>query len=368
MSRLHDEARSIWEAGLRAVDARALTRTHLALLGIGGAHKVVAVGKAAVAMAAGARDHLGDGATGVALVHDGAGIEVAGFEVLEAGHPVPDARGVAAAARIGAMVDALGSSDRLLALISGGGSALLADPAPPLDLDGLVQHTRSLLSAGSPIAEVNEWRTAHATLKGGRMARRARPARVLSLVLCDVPGRPNLVASGPTAGTRLVEMANIRTAVDAAMDEARSRGWAVNRLPALSGEAAEMGRRIAQTAGPGVWIGGGECTVTVRGPGRGGRCQELALAAARDLRGRPFAMIAAGTDGRDGPTDAAGALVDGDTARYAGIDEALRANDAWSWLDAHDLLVRTGTTGTNVGDLVVLVHEPLGDPTSVYSE
>lgn len=356
-------ARGIWQAGLDAADPEGLTSSALVPRYVPGQRTaVVAIGKAAPAMVRGALHAWGPSIVrGIALVPDGLGDPLGPLEVLEASHPVPDARGLQAAERIGALVDGLGPDDFLLALISGGGSALLADPAPPLDLAGLQRETHRWLASGADIAAFNAWRIEHGTLKGGRMAARAHPAHVLTVVWSDVPGHPELVASGPTLpGSPCIELGDVGVAVDAALEAAAELGWPVEALQPLRGEAAKVGREIARRArahrGPGVWVAGGECTVTLGGDtGRGGRCQELALAAALELAGTPgVALLAAGTDGRDGPTDAAGALVTGDTAAD-GADDALERHDSHPWLDSRGALIRTGPTGTNVGDLVVAV-------------
>lgn len=344
-------AEAIWRAGLAAVEPRAATRAWLQTHPIEGRVTAVAIGKAAAAMALGARDALA--VTGIALAPEPAAIE--GFEVFVGSHPIPDEGGQAAARAIEARVGAMGAGEVLLALISGGGSALLADPKPPLDLEGLQEHTRRWLRDGAPIEAINAWRIAHGRLKGGGLGRLAAPARVVTLVVSDVPDHPELVASGPTSGTGdLVEIGSLDQAIDAAIAEARARGWTVRRWPRLVGEAREVGARLARDlreSEPGTaWIGGGECTVTVRGSGLGGRCQEIAVAAA--LEGVGGVLLAAGTDGRDGPTDAAGGWATADLDLDGALG-ALEANDTHPWLDARKALFRTGATGTNVGDLVV---------------
>jgi len=372
-SSLQDEARAIWDAGLAAVSAdRVHTAVHAVLTARQGGSitldstrpvTVVGAGKAAASMARAVVDALGARVRGgVVITPDGHGLETHPVHCLEAGHPIPDARGLRAAAQVHEMVQSLGTSDQLLALWSGGGSALLADPVPALGLDGLQRKTRDWLRGGVPIHTINRERTAQATLKGGRLGRLAAPADVFTLVLSDVPGDdPAMVASGPSFGTGpTVIIGRLKDAVDAAEVEATRRGWPVTRLPDLAGEARERGREIATlllaTAGPVCVLAGGEPTVTLSGTGRGGRCQELCLAAAEVLAGHPeVALLAVGTDGTDGPTDAAGAVVHGGTAAYGDptLTQALAQNNSYPWLRAAGALVHTGPTRTNVTDLLV---------------
>lgn len=364
MTELADVARRAWEAGLAAVDPeRAVIRALSARPEGEGPVWIAALGKAAPGMVRGVLAVLGDRVRGgVAVVPDGLGGALGTVEVHEASHPIPDARGLAAAERMGALVDGLGPTDRLLVLVSGGGSALLADPTPALGLAGLQEKTRELLASGADIHAINAWRVAHGTLKGGRLGQRALPARVRTLVISDVEGHPERVASGPTAGVGPVEVVGgLGVALDAVVQALEAEGWPVDRGPRLVGEAREVGRRLGHTVAgsPGrrAWVLGGECTVTLRGSGAGGRCQELATAAALALHGTPSAvLLAAGTDGRDGPTDAAGALVDGSTADQPGAERALATSNTHRWLDAAGALIRTGPTGSNVGDLVVALR------------
>lgn len=346
------------------------------------------------------------------------------IELRAGGHPVPDAAGEDAARRIVALACGLGTGDRMLALVSGGGSALLSLPAEGLTLEDLRATTSALLAAGLPIEEINAVRAHLERLKGGGLARHAAPASVLGLVLSDVPGDPPaVVASGPLSPdprtfrdveillrrrglwdvlpgpvraylaegrrgrlpetpapgeaifreVRVRVVAGGRSAVEGAATEARRRGYTTHVLSSeLRGEARRAGRGLARVGmavrdglgpvgSPACLLAAGETTVRVVGSGRGGRNQEVALAAALVLQGVDGVRVAAlGTDGVDGPTDAAGAWVDGQTiarGRAEGLDpdEALEQNDAYPFLEAAGALLRTGPTGTNVADLMVVL-------------
>jgi hydroxypyruvate reductase len=317
--------------------------------------------------------------------------------------------------------------DLVIAVLSGGGSALLTLPAPALTLDDLQQTTHLLLGCGATIVELNAVRKHLSQIKGGGMARLATPASLVSLVLSDVVGDPlDAIASGPTvpdpttfadawavlerhdlvgrvppavrerleAGVEgrvpdtpkpgdplfrdawsLIVGSN-RLAAEAAVEAARAHGLGSLLLSTfVEGEARQVARVAAALVKelvnydrplprPACLVWGGETTVTLRGQGRGGRNQELALAAALAMQELPgVALLALGTDGTDGPTDAAGAVATGETitrARSLGLDPIahLAENDAYPFFDALDDLIRTGPTGTNVNDLLFLFAFP----------
>lgn len=425
------DAWGIVRAALAAVDPRACVRRALVrhgdLFWTGtnsyDVHRVrvVGMGKAAGAMARAAEEILADRIdTGLVVTADGYWTPTDRVEVIEAGHPVPDERGLDAARRIVDLVDDAEEGDLVVVLISGGGSALLTFPADGLSLSDLAKTNELLLRSGAPIAAMNAVRKHLDQLKGGQLARRAAPARVLALILSDVPGDPlDVIASGPTvpdpttyadaeqilqdyglwdkvppsvrehlargAAGEAVEtpkpgdplfarVGNVLVgtgsmAAEAAVAEGEARGYhGLILTTTLVGEAREAGKVIASLAQevvrfgrpvppPGLLVAAGETTVTVRGGGKGGRNQELALSAAIGIAGLEGVVVCAlGTDGRDGPTSAAGAIVDGktvDRANRSGINvhDALRQNDSHRALDASDDLVITGPTGTNVGDL-----------------
>ncbi len=383
----------------------------------GGPVLVVGAGKAALGMAAGVRSVL-PRATGLVIVPYGTpGLAPADIEVRRASHPIPDAAGVEATQELLARVAGAGPETLVIVLLSGGASALLVAPADGITLEDKQGVTRALLAAGADIAALNAVRKHCSAVKGGGLARRAAAAAgCWTLLLSDVIGDdPAVIASGPTVGdpstwaevARILErwldpdevpdavrqriaagmagrlpetvkpgdpvlarvvvriVGNNALAVAAAAEEARRRGYAVTVHPrAIVGDAAASGRELAAalralpTDRPAALVAGGEPTVQVRPGGHGGRAQHLALAAAIALAGTPAVLLAAGTDGVDGPTAAAGACVDGETvwrARAAGHDPeaALRATNSSAPLAAAGDLLPGGPSGTNVADLVV---------------
>ncbi len=382
---------------------------------------VVGMGKAAAPMAAAVEQILGKRITdGLVIVKYGHTGPLRRIRLVEAGHPLPDAAGERGAAQMLDLLRNASEDDLVVCLVSGGGSALLPAPVPGLTLQDKIAVTDLLLRSGATIQEVNLVRKHLSQVKGGRLAQAAAPARLLVLVLSDVLGDPlDAIASGPVspdpttfAGAlavvrryqmedrlpasalaylrrgasgheaetpkpgdplfhrvQVVVVGNNMHALTAAAHRARGLGFRVLVLtPFLEGEAREVARVFASVArsvravrtplgSPACVLAGGETTVTVRGPGRGGRCQEFALAAAAAIAGWPAAVVAGfGTDGTDGPTDAAGALVDGETTARAtslGVDlsRALADNDSYAvFRDLGDLLV-TGPTKTNVNDI-----------------
>ena len=413
-----DAVRAIWEAALAAGDVTPLVRRHLHLDRRHARIFLLGAGKASGAMAAAAEEVAGDRvAGGFVVVKDGYGGHLRRVEIAEAGHPVPDARGLAASARLLEVARSAGEGDLVLFLVSGGGSALTLAPAPPITLAEKQEVTRLLLASGAAIGELNAVRKHLSAFKGGQLARAAAPAAVLTLALSDVIGDPlDVIASGPTApdpttfadalevlarrglsgrvppsvarrleagrageiqetpkpGDPLFErvanvvIGNNALVTDAAAATARRLGYRTDLATReLQGEARDVAREFVARARrlppPACLIAGGETTVTVRGPGKGGRCQEFALAAALALEPTDrITILAAGTDGTDGPTDATGAIVDaGSIARgsAAGADarRALADNDAYRFLRASDDLLVSGPTRTNLLDLYVAV-------------
>lgn len=330
--------------------------------------------------------------------------------VIEAGHPVPDARSVLAGRKALDFVAGLSDNDLLVCCISGGGSALASVPRTGISLRDMQVITSALLRVGAPIEEINTLRRHLDSIKGGGLAR-ATKARVLSLLLSDVPGdRLEAIASGPTApdpstGTEAlaildkfeipvnaniysqlslqpledglafarvtnVVIGNNALAAQAALNQAVQEGFYADILQtALEGEARSTGQQLArrlrkasaQYEHPLCLIAGGETIVTVLGAGNGGRNQELALGAVDALSGAPDVMLVSlATDGDDGPTDAAGAVVTGETqarGRAAGMQarDFLERNDSYPYFDALGDLLRPGYSGTNVNDLILLV-------------
>ena len=412
---------------LRVADATYDLDAHDEILVVGGGKPAARVAAALESIL----DAVSLPLSGVVVTDDPVATET--IDVVEAAHPVPDDRGVAGARRVLEAVRAADERTLVLAVIGGGGSALLPAPAGGLSLADLQVVTEALLEAGADIHELNAVRKHCSAIKGGRLARAAAPATVVSLLLSDVVGDDrSVIASGPTApdestfadaiavlgrygidappsvrehlergaegdgsggragddrGNAPAEtpgsedpafdrgsihvLANGRTAIDAARDVARERGFeTVVFSSRLRGEAREVGTTMAAVAEeireeddpaspPAVVLSGGETTVTVRGDGTGGPNQELALGAAIACEADDWALAAIDTDGRDGGTDAAGALVDDGTVPDAETAEpardALENNDAFSFFEDRGGLIRTGRTGTNVNDLHVLV-------------
>lgn len=388
----------LFAAGLAAVDARARTRD--ALAGAAVPTWVLAAGKAAPAMALGARDALGDRLVRALVVSredhfDPALASDPRIACLSAGHPVPDERSVAAGRAALAFAAAVPAGARVAFLVSGGASSLLEVPAEGVDLAALRRFNAWALASGRPIEEVNAIRRRLSAVKGGRLLARLAHADVVGLAVSDVPGDdPAVIGSGllaapaadplpeglpgwlsallaqavappaPGGVGRARIVACLDDALEAVARAARERGLAVTRASRrLEGDAAAAAARAVETLRSmpaGLYLAGGETTVRLpAAPGRGGRNQHLALAAALDLDGEDgLLLLAVGTDGTDGNSPDAGALVDGTTARRArelGLDprEHLARADSGTLLAETGDLVHTGPTGTNVGDLLL---------------
>jgi glycerate 2-kinase len=390
---------------------------------------VAGMGKAAAPMARGTEEVLGDRITrGLVAVKEGHLDELARIEVLEAGHPLPDARSERAAMQLLRLGEGLDDRTLVIVLISGGGSAIACAPAEGLSLADKSATTGALLSCGAPIQEINCLRKHLSSIKGGRLAIAYWPATVVTLVLSDVIGDDlDVIASGPTVPdhttfadalrivgkydlegriparvmsflhrgatgglpetpkpgdkvftrTRTILLGTNRLALIAAADEAKRLGYSTLVLSSrLTGEAREVahfmiaiGKDIAVSgfplARPACVVTGGETTVTLRGGGKGGRNQEMALAFLAALQesskdGNDLFFLAASTDGTDGPTDAAGAFASSALlrkARAAALDPAgyLAENDSYHFFDACGGLIRTGPTRTNVCDIQLLL-------------
>ncbi|WVT77089.1 glycerate kinase (plasmid) [Sinorhizobium chiapasense] len=374
---------------------------------------VVGAGKGAAQMAAAFERHWDGPLSGVVVTRYGYAAPCKNIEVLEASHPLPDENGLQASKRLLAEVSGLTENDLVVALVCGGGSALLPAPPPGLTLEDEIAVNRALLASGAPISAMNAVRKHVSLIKGGRLAATAYPAKVVSLIVSDIPGDdPALVASGPTlpdASNRedaltLVEryglqlpakvmdwlknpesaapppsdprfarnevrlIASASVSLEAAAAKARAAGIeAVILSDAIEGEARDVGGVHAaiarEVAGRGrpfrkpvVVLSGGETTVTIRGKGKGGRNSEFLLALALGIDGaKGVSALAADTDGIDGSEDNAGAFADDTTiARLVAqrLDAAalLQKNDSWSAFDALGDLFKPGPTGTNVND------------------
>lgn len=408
---LYEDAKLIWERAIAsalpdAAVARALEEADFS----GGKLVLVAAGKAAWQMAKVASDRLGNRIdSGVVVTKYGhAGGDLPGLEIWEAGHPVPDENSFRATERAVNAVKGLGEGDHVLFLLSGGGSALFEQPiCTPEQLQDI---TGQLLQCGADIVEINTIRKRLSKVKGGRFAQLCAPAKVFSVVLSDIVGDPlDMIASGPAYpdsstceealgiaekyGLRLEdgvkkllgeetpkELGNVETHITgsvrqlcaSAQETCRELGYRplvlTDRLTCIARDAGALLAGLAAAGhiadGPIALIAGGETVVKLTGKGLGGRNQELALAAAKGLEGRKgAALFSIGSDGTDGPTDAAGGYVDGQTAarlRQLGleIDAVMADNDSYHALEKVDGLIRTGATGTNVNDLAVLLVRP----------
>ena len=367
---------------------------------------LVAVGKAAWQMARAAADVLGERIdTGVVITkYDHVMGEIPRVSCMEAGHPVPDENSFAATRAALRLTENLTADDTVLFLLSGGGSALFEQPLIPAG--ELAELTHALLASGADIVEMNTLRKRMSAVKGGRFAEHCAPAHVFSIVLSDILGDPlDMIASGPAhpdASTaedahRVVEkyhlslsaeaaalldsplptaLPNVTTQITGSVRElctaaaraTEQRGYTpVLLTDQLNSEAREAGRFLAAIArthagdGSAAYIAGGETVVQLKGKGRGGRNQELALAAAEGIAGLDnVAVFSVGSDGTDGPTDAAGGYVDGGTQAALSREgrsaaAALAENDAYPTLNAVGGLIMTGPTGTNVNDVAVLL-------------
>lgn len=411
---------AMFEAAIASAQAEVCVPPHLPLPPKGRT-VVVGAGKAAAAMARAVEDHWDGPLNGLVVTRRGHGVPTRRIEVVEAAHPVPDAAGQLAAARILELAQGLQPDDLLLCLISGGASALLALPATGLSLEDKRAVNRGLLKSGATISEMNCVRKHLSAIKGGRLAIAAAPAPVVTLLISDVPGDdPAVIGSGPTvadpttsaealaildsynidvpeavrahlrspaaetpkpddprlANSRTITVARPQGALEAAAALAREDGITPVILgDAIEGEAREVGAvqagmallaaRQGQPAPPPVvLLSGGETTVTVRGSGRGGRNAEYLLGLALALDGAPHIYAFAGdTDGIDGTEDNAGAILAPDSlarARAQGLDpySMLAENNAYGFFAALDDLIVTGPTRTNVNDFRAILVLP----------
>lgn len=366
----------LFRVALAAVDGRRRVRAALAGREAPGPVSAFAVGKAAASMMLGATDALGGRLErGLVIAPDGAVPPAlanrSGMRVLEAGHPRPDERSLAAGAALLEFAAATPPGSRVLLLVSGGASSLLEVPAPGVGLAELGALFERSLREGLDIERLNRERIALSRVKGGGLAGLFRGTTIEALMISDVPrDDPAVLASGllDTPGLERRLVGSLEDALAAVERAANQRGLTVARgAERLTGDAEAAAHRICHELAVGdrdLHIHGGETVVRLpERPGRGGRCQHLAVAAARHLAGHAdYLLLAAGTDGRDGASEDAGAIVDGGTiARAAGSDldpaAALAAADSGRFLEASGDLVHTGPTGTNVGDIVLAVRQ-----------
>ena len=382
---------------------------------------VIGAGKATASMAQAVEEVIGDKISdGLIVVKYEHTSPLKKIKQLEAGHPLPDEAGVKGTEEILRLLEGADEKTLVICLLSGGGSALLVSPSEGITLNDKIETTRLLLSAGADIEGLNTVRKHLSKVKGGRLSEISYPATLITLMLSDVIGdRLDVIASGPTVPDnstfkdamdvikkynlvdklpanvmillkqglrgdikdtpkeglikdRTFIIGNLKHALTAAKEKAVSMGYETEIISSeLQGEARDVGRWLAKRAKglkeAGCLISGGETTVTVKGNGLGGRNQELALAFAIEIEGlKGITMLSAGTDGTDGPTDAAGAIVDGETvskAKTLGLDPEryLNTNDSYNFFKRLDSLtgerhhVITGPTGTNVMDIQIIL-------------
>lgn len=402
---LRKDAETIIADSIREVQPDSAVIRALKEMTLTGKIKLVAAGKAAWQMAKAASNYLGERLEqGIVITKYGhVRGELPRIRCCEAGHPVPDEGSFDAARKTLALTENLSKDDTVLFLLSGGGSALFELPLIPAE--ELQDVTRQLLACGADIVEINTLRKRLSAVKGGRFAQHCAPAKVFSIILSDILGDPpDMIASGPTcpdsstcadametvrrydlslreetkqllmmetpkalANAQWMITGSVRELCDAAARSCRKLGYEpfflTDRLCCQAREAGSVMASILRThAGDGkklAFLAGGETVVRLTGSGKGGRNQELALAAAEGISGLSnAALFSVGSDGTDGPTDAAGGFVDGATRQRLleegiHIDQVLLNNDAYHALQRTDGLIFTGPTGTNVNDVTV---------------
>lgn len=402
---LRKDAETIIADSIREVQPDSAVIRALKETTLNGKIKLVAAGKAAWQMAKAASNYLGERLEqGIVITKYGhVRGELPRIRCCEAGHPVPDEGSFDAARKALALTENLTKDDTVLFLLSGGGSALFELPLIPAE--ALQDVTRQLLACGADIVEINTLRKRLSAVKGGRFAQHCAPAKVFSIILSDILGDPpDMIASGPTcpdsstcadameivrrydlslreetkqllmvetpkalANAQWMITGSVRELCDAAARSCRKLGYEpfvlTDRLCCQAREAGSVMASILRThAGDGkklAFLAGGETVVRLTGSGKGGRNQELALAAAEGISGLSnAALFSVGSDGTDGPTDAAGGFVDGATRQRLleegiHIDQVLLNNDAYHALQRTDGLIFTGPTGTNVNDVTV---------------
>jgi hydroxypyruvate reductase len=409
---IREDAQKIIEQSIAAVLPHEAVKAALLAKKLSGKVYLIAIGKAAFSMAKAAKEAINSQIVeGIVITKYGHAQEsIDGVEIIEAGHPVLDENAIRGTEKVLELVKNLTAEDTILFLVSGGGSALFEKPLAGVSLKDLENITGQLLASGADIIEINTIRKHLSAVKGGRFALSARPAQIFSIVLSDVVGdRLDTIASGPAYPDHSTvqdaleiikkynlriephilekiktetpkELDNVKTVItgsvrvlcERAAQAAEGLGYRPLILTTnLNCEAKEGGRFLASIAKdiklrgniktPCAVIVGGETVVTLKGTGKGGRNQEFVLAAAEGIAGLSDVVITSiGSDGTDGPTDAAGGIVDGKTkeilaAKDLKIDKVLADNDAYNGLLASDGLIITGPTGTNVNDVAILL-------------
>jgi len=413
MEKLYNDAKVLINRVIEANMPQAAVRNALKNHTFTGNIHLVAIGKAAWTMAQSAHEELGDKIKrGIVITkYEHSMGDIPGMEIIEAGHPISDENTIAGTKKAVEMAQGLSDKDELLFLISGGGSALFEEPLQGLTLSDIVDVNQKLLACGADIVEINMIRKRLSNVKAGRFAQICAPAKVFTVVLSDVLGdRLDSIASGPAApdmstvddvmavikkynldlgdivkgyltretpkaldNVKTVITGSVRILCTSAAEVAAELGYTPHLLCSeMNCEAREAGRLISAMAKqidggdymfkrPCAVILGGETVVNLKGNGKGGRNQEMVLAAAEGISGlENMLVLSVGSDGTDGPTDAAGGIVDGSTAKKLKekglkLRDILDNNDAYNGLAALDLLVKTGPTGTNVNDVTVIL-------------
>ena len=413
MEKLYKDAKILIDRVIQANMPQQAVRNALKNHKFTGNIYLAAIGKAAWSMAHSAWEELGDRIKQGIIVtkYDHSFGEIPGMKIIEAGHPLSDENTIAGAKKAVEMAKGLKEGDELLFLISGGGSALFEDPLPGLTLADIVDINKQMLACGADVVELNMIRKRLSSVKAGRFAQICSPAKVFTVVLSDVLGdRLDSIASGPAApdlftvddvkevvkkyklnindtvkgylaketpksldNVESIITGSVRILCTSAAEVAAEMGYTPHLLCSeMNCEAREAGRLIASIARqinggthmfkrPCAIILGGETVVTLKGKGKGGRNQELVLAAAEGIAGiDDLLILSVGSDGTDGPTDAAGGIVDGSTAQKLKekgikIRDVMDNNDSYNALAALDLLIKTGPTGTNVNDVAVIL-------------
>ena len=365
-----ETVQTIWQAGVDAVGGDASVSAALSELTPRSPDRIIAVGKAASAMAQAAIRHYQHSGPTLVVTKYGHGSGVtAPAHVIEAAHPVPDENSLLAGKALAQAVRDMARDSHLLVLVSGGASALAELPREGLTLKDLAAENSRMLAAGLDIHAMNAHRKTLSQIKGGRLLGQFRGASVTVLAISDVEGDDlSVIGSGigdaPEDANFDFEshiVASNSVARNAAADKARSLDLNVrSNTEMLYGDFAELAQKIGRLlrhSSPGIHILGGEPTVVLpENPGQGGRNQALALSLAREISGvSDLTVLVAGTDGSDGPTDAAGAIINGKTWAE-GAQQAIAEADSGRWLDQHGAVLRTGPTGTNVMDLLIALR------------
>ena len=362
--------KTIWWAGIKEVDGFRCTSHFLHNSEAIKPTLILSVGKAAEQMYLAAAEYFGADVSYLVATKYEHIQHLTGENVICAGHPVPDMNSLMAGEELMARIKRCGHDEHLLFLVSGGASAIAELPEPPFNLENIIVENKQMLSGGMTIAEINSRRTKMSQIKGGKLLSNFKGKSILTLGLSDVEGN-NISVIGSGIGSlkkpcsveyRCEIVGSNKIAREGAEKAAIAAGFAVREnCENLYQDVYTVAKEIAaklKSVRPGVCIFGGEPTISLpQTHGKGGRNQSLALALAREIAGlKNITILVAGSDGTDGPTDAAGAIIDGNTwESEAGGEASLQAADAWTWFDKQGGLFITGPTGTNVMDLVVAI-------------